>query len=119
MEITSHASCHSNGSAAVQVLLFVYMGLKSFASQMALTSSMVILNLTAPEGTLGAVNGVGQTLASLARSIGPAMCGTAWSIAVRFDFPGHQCLPFVFLAGGSLLTYYLCTFLKIPMDSLY
>lgn len=95
------------------------MALKAFATQMVLTSSMVILNLSASEETLGAVNGVGQMLASLARAVGPAICGAVWAFSVKFNFLGHQSLPFVFLACGSLLTFYLCAFLDIPLDSLY
>jgi hypothetical protein len=41
---------------------------------------------------LGAANGLGQCLASLARAIGPAVGGALWSISVQVRFRSRSSL---------------------------
>jgi hypothetical protein len=46
----------------------------------------MLINNSAPEKDLGLVNGVGQSMASAARCIGPAIGGALWSLGVRINF---------------------------------
>jgi hypothetical protein len=49
---------------------------------------MILVNCLPHPAQLGAVNGAGQTLASLVRGLGPLLGGAAWGLAVRA--PGGQ-----------------------------
>lgn len=46
----------------------------------------MIINNTAEEKDLGLVNGLGQSMASAARCLGPAIGGLVWSLSVRIHF---------------------------------
>lgn len=46
----------------------------------------MLINNSAAEKDLGLVNGFGQSLASAARCIGPAIGGALWSLSVRSHF---------------------------------
>jgi hypothetical protein len=46
----------------------------------------MLINNSAPEADLGLVNGFGQSLASAARCLGPAIGGALWSLSVRSRF---------------------------------
>ena len=65
---------------------------------------MIMINESAPEHR-GAVNGIGQSFAALARSIGPAAGGMlfSWSIQNSF-FPFNYWFVFVLLSIFSILT---------------
>mmetsp|Transcript_5488 Transcript_5488/g.14737 ORF Transcript_5488/g.14737 Transcript_5488/m.14737 type:complete len:581 (-) Transcript_5488:269-2011(-) len=71
------------------------------------TCVMVLVNNSASTAAQrGKVNGMGQTFASLARAIGPALAGALWSVSVRFStVPGHQWLPFVLASSGALFAW--------------
>jgi len=49
---------------------------------------------------LGAVNGLGQSLASLSRSIGPAVGGVLWSLSVHYHFVFLNFMVVSLLLGG-------------------
>ena len=62
-------------------------------------------------GTLGAVNGVGQTVASAVRAAAPALGGMVWgwSASALRGLPAHQFVAFLLIAVvalGTLLVYY-------------
>lgn len=46
------------------------------------TAIMVIVNNSAPPSELGAVNGLGQSLAAIARGIGPVLGGCLWTVSL-------------------------------------
>lgn len=85
------------------------------AATNAFTSCLILVNAAAPEGSLGKVNGVGQSIASLVRAAGPALGGLAWAWSLQLAalpaWPAwlpHQYLPFVLvalLAMGTDLVY--------------
>lgn len=50
------------------------------------TAVIVLVNNSVSSKHLGAVNGMGQSFAALARSVGPALGGTLWSIATEHHF---------------------------------
>ncbi len=71
---------------------------------------MVIVNVVAPRESMGAVNGVGQTIAASVRTAGPAMAGVLWSASLGLAWGGHEFLPFSAAAVAALVTQvlYLC-----------
>jgi MFS family permease len=89
------------------------MAVKAAAQAAAFTGAMIRVNVVGKRsGGLGAVNGVGQTLASLARGLGPAAAGLMWaaSIGLREEVFGGgrggggatQFLPFLAVAGVAV-----------------
>ncbi len=44
------------------------------------------MNHSAYDYQLGTINGIGQTVAAAARSIGPALGGLLWSLSVKIHF---------------------------------
>jgi fucose permease len=96
------------------ILFWMAMGLKSVSGSNAFTSCLVLVNLAAPKESLGQVNGLGQTLASFVRALGPWLGGILWSaslIAFESVFGssyGHQWVPFllpVLLSGACIYVY--------------
>lgn len=73
---------------------------------------MVLVNTSAPRHDMGAVNGLGQTVAALVRALGPALAGVMWAASLALPFQGHQYVPFLALACAALLTQGL--YLVIP-----
>lgn len=45
--------------------------------------TMIMINNSVFDESLGAVNGLGQSMAALARTIGPAIGGLLWSISLE------------------------------------
>jgi hypothetical protein len=67
---------------------------------------MVLVNSLPPPSQLGAVNGAGQTLASLVRGLGPLTGGLLWGVALRV--PHGAFLVFglcACIAAGALLLF--------------
>jgi len=83
------------------------------------TCVMVLVNNSASSASQrGKVNGVGQTFASLARGLGPAIAGTLWSVSVRFyKVPGHQWLPFILASAGAFMCWLLSFRLSPSIES--
>jgi len=48
---------------------------------------------------MAAVNGVGQTISSLVRALGPTMGGILWALSLSSGIPGHQIIVFAFVAA--------------------
>lgn len=67
------------------VLIFVCL-LKNVFACLSFTAVMLQINHSVYEEYLGAVNGLGQSLASLARAFGPALGGMLWSISIQRKF---------------------------------
>lgn len=55
--------------------------LKNICATFSFTAVMIQVNHSVSEEYLGAVNGLGQSLAALARAIGPALGGALWSMS--------------------------------------
>jgi len=53
----------------------------------------------APPGQLAVVNGVGQTISSLVRALGPTIGGTVWALSLRSHLPGKNGMVFGFAAS--------------------
>ena len=67
-------------------LLILISVLKSVFSCMSFTSVTIQINHSCRDENLGAVNGLGQSLASFSRCIGPALGGILWSISIKKHF---------------------------------
>lgn len=104
--------------------MWLAMGFKAIAGTNAFTGCIILVNVVAPKESLGAVNGVGQTLASAVRAAGPALGGLfwAWSLTLfkylGFESSwGHQFLPFLFGAMVALATLGVYAKVKLPMET--
>jgi hypothetical protein len=107
-----------------QAVMFLAMGLKAITATNAFTGSLILVNAAAPKQSLGAVNGAGQSLASLVRALGPALGGLSWgwsSLLVGQDWwphwVPHQYLPFVAAALVALVTDGVYWGLRLPAGS--
>lgn len=73
----------------------------------------MLINNSAPEKDLGLVNGFGQSLASAARCIGPAIGGALWSLSVRSNF---IFLNFIFVQFLLICAVVMGSFLPSSID---
>ena len=64
-------------------LLVISIVLKNISACVSFTANMIMLNNSVFDPHLGAINGLGQSLASLARAIGPAIGGALWSLSTQ------------------------------------
>lgn len=69
--------------------------LRCISASFAFTSSMVLLNITAPKDQIGAVNGAGQAVAAFVRGLAPAFGGMLWSLSVSSSNPQSQYVVFI------------------------
>lgn len=91
------------GWAAWAVLYSAMLG-KNAAACAAFTGAIVMVNALSRPEQLGAVNGVGQTLASLARGVGPAVAGVLWGATVEgLRVQGAQMVPYLMVALTAIL----------------
>eukprot|EP00741_Cyanophora_paradoxa_P022067 tig00021434_g21302.t1 len=81
------------------------MSIRAACGSTAFTAAILMVNNSAPASHLGAVNGLGQSLASLVRAFGPAVGSTvfAWSLSAGLPFPLDAHLVFAGLGvvGGA------------------
>jgi hypothetical protein len=107
-----------NSSSSIGMLawaLFYFtMLLKAVSGCSAFTSSMILVNALPPPQQLGQVNGVGQSLASLARGLGPGLGGVLWGASVRFHRPGAALLPYGLVALTALGGWCIYWFVHMP-----
>jgi MFS family permease len=98
-------------------LLYLAMLLKSLAGCFAFTGTMIVVNTSVEPQQLGEVNGVGQSLASLARGVGPAVGGLLWGITVHLQgrVAGAQLLPFACVAATAVTALVIYAFVQ-PSD---
>jgi hypothetical protein len=114
---SSLAGAHSDIGWMAWALLYFAMLLKSLAGCFAFTGTMIVVNTSVDPEQLGAVNGVGQSLASLARGVGPAVGGLLWGMTVHLQghIAGAQLLPFACVAGTAVLALLIYAFVQ-PAD---
>lgn len=95
-------------------LLYFAMLLKSLAGCFAFTGTMIVVNTSVEPEQLGEVNGVGQSLASLARGVGPAVGGLLWGITVHLQgrIAGAQLLPFACVAATAVTALVIYAFVR-------
>jgi len=102
--------------------MWVALGMKSIAGTNAFTSCIILVNTSAPKGSLGAVNGIGQTLASGVRALGPALGGLLWAWSIKLfkalgleSAWGHQFIPFGIAALIGLGTLEIYKRIELPV----
>lgn len=100
--------------AAAHGVLYFAMFWRAFATCNAFTSSLIMVNVVAHPTQLGAVNGVGQTIASFVRGLGPAVVGLLWSLFLTVPLPGRQFLTFAVVSLSSLGACWVYRHVSIP-----
>ncbi|CAG8737494.1 8021_t:CDS:2, partial [Ambispora leptoticha] len=93
--------CHDKGNLTNEriawYLLLVTLAIRYFMNVIVFTCVTILVTNSVSPDVLGTVNGIGQTSASLARAVGPALGGMLWSWSLNnklgFPFDRH----FVFI----------------------
>lgn len=79
----------------------------------------MLVNHSVDDENLGKVNGFGQTLASTARCVGPALGGAMWSVSLKHRFVfGNFILTAIALLMAEWVSYRLPAALDIKKGSL-
>lgn len=112
--LTSDSGSNGGIGFGAWAVLYAAMMVKSAAGCAAFTGSMIMVNALPPADQLGQVNGVGQSLASLARGGGPAAGGMLWGAAVHAQLPGAQLLPYAIVALSAVAGWVLYQFVTMP-----
>jgi hypothetical protein len=111
MQQQQHLAARIDIGWASWAVLYSAMLAKNAAACAAFTGAIVMVNALCNPKQLGAVNGVGQTLASLARGVGPAAAGVLWGATVEgVRVPGAQMVPYLMVAITAIvgLVIYCC-----------
>ncbi|KAJ9059611.1 hypothetical protein DSO57_1000570 [Entomophthora muscae] len=90
-------------------------GCRTCCGVTAFTSYNILLPETCSSRILGKVNGISQSLGSLARAIGPFLCGFvwAWSLGNGLSFPFDYHFMFIVISSMCLVTFCIVTQIKI------
>jgi len=91
------ASSRSDGNALLMILLSISTAVRFAGATFAFTSVAVLLNYMSPPNVVALANGLAQSLASLARVLGPLMGGWVWSESTSHD------------PGGYGFAFYICS----------
>jgi len=71
---------------------------------MSYASIFIFMTSAAPKGSLGAMNGMGQTVASVVRAIGPAMSTSLFALSLQYHLlGGYAVYAFLFVLSGLAL----------------
>lgn len=85
---------------------------RNAAASMAFTAIITIMNQVAPEGKLGELNGIGQGLGSIVRTVGPASGGLLWAASMNMHVAYHQFFAFSLMSMIGLAVFYVSTYLE-------
>merc|ERR1711871_819428 len=88
---------------ALTVFLIAVQSLKQVVAFASFTAVMVMISNSARSDQQGAVNGFGQSVASLARCIGPAAGGGLWTLSLRAGLPHFQLVAYGSISGVCLI----------------
>lgn len=94
-------------------VLIIVNTVKNLFTCMAFTSAILMVNHSVTDEYLGAVNGLGQSLGALARSLGPAVGGLLWSVGTRYNFAYFNFIATTLL---YLLNYYVSHLVPKSLD---
>jgi hypothetical protein len=86
---------------------------RNFITALTFTAAIVMVNNSVEDKHLGKVNGLGQSLGSLARSLGPALGGVIWSIGTISNF---VYLNFIVIFMTYAVNYYVTSLLPKSLD---
>ncbi|KAJ9059616.1 hypothetical protein DSO57_1000575 [Entomophthora muscae] len=95
--------------------IMIAYGFRACCGAVAFTSFDILLPDTCPDSILGKVNGASHSLGSLARAVGPTMCGLlyAWSLGNGLSFPFDYRFMFNVIATMCLGTFVIVTQIKL------
>ncbi|KAJ9056615.1 hypothetical protein DSO57_1031170 [Entomophthora muscae] len=91
-------------------LLLLLNAIKTFCSVLGFTTTNILLPESCPnKATLGTINGISNSLASLMRGIGPYICGVvySWSLSSNLPFPLDYHFTFFLISGLGLATFFI------------
>lgn len=94
-------------------LLILVNTFKNLFTNFSFTAAVIMVNYSVTDEYLGAVNGLGQSLGALARSLGPAVGGLLWSVATKYDF---VYLNFIAVVAVFALNYYISYLAPASLD---
>ncbi|KAI8914309.1 major facilitator superfamily domain-containing protein [Gorgonomyces haynaldii] len=81
-------------------VLIVIFTIRTVMDNFGFTSVMILISESARPGQLGLVNGIGQSLAALSRTIGPALAGSMWAWSnTNMEAPYDKAFVFLFIAA--------------------
>ncbi|KAG9124108.1 hypothetical protein FRC07_012814 [Ceratobasidium sp. 392] len=83
------ASAGSNGGLLIMILLSISTAVRYCGTTFSYTSVAVLLNYMSPPHVVSLSNGMAQSIASLARFIGPVFGGYLWSVSVQDNPNGY------------------------------
>jgi hypothetical protein len=86
---------------------------KCVSATLAFTAVTIQVSHCVDDEDLGTVNGFGQSLASLARGIGPALGGVLWSLSTSVGFVYFN---FIAVVGLWILNLYIARWLPLSLD---
>ncbi|KAG2501487.1 hypothetical protein HYH03_001264 [Edaphochlamys debaryana] len=112
--IPAVASLRAASAAAASVLLYFTTSIHAISLCNTAVGAMIAMNTAPSAEQLGAVNGVGQTLAALLRGVGPALGGVLWAASLGLHAPGQQFLTFALVACGALASWEVFRWLRLP-----
>lgn len=97
----------SEGQWAVWLATIGHHFLRSICQTGAFTTVMVMINNSADSSSLGLVNGIAQSMASLVRGIGPALGGWLWRMSLKggLSFPFDYHFVFTLLSILTLIAW--------------
>lgn len=81
-----HIHNHTSYVSILWPVMILVCIMKNVFACLSFTAVMLQINHSVYEEYLGAVNGLGQSLASLARAFGPALGGLLWSVSIQQKF---------------------------------
>jgi hypothetical protein len=84
--LRQHVTMLRDHGSAVFLLLVGITVLKNICACISFTATMVFCQNVARNEDLGKVNGLGQSVAALARAFGPALGGAIWSLSLKSGF---------------------------------
>ncbi|KAI0233366.1 hypothetical protein L0F63_003221 [Massospora cicadina] len=104
----------SSTNSAFLFVAIVY-GYRTCCGVTAFTSYNILLPETCSVRILGRVNGISQSLGSLARALGPSLCGYlwSWSLGNHLPFPFDYHFMFLVISAMCLITFSIVLQLEV------
>lgn len=112
-----------NSSKLVWILVYLCQTIRTVSSLSAFTSCFIMIANSAPNELRGSVNGIAQSLGSLAQMAGPILGGNVFSFSLEIHHPSNETtadfsywidlhLIFYLLTACALTTFFIS--LKVP-----
>lgn len=103
--------------------LVLAMLIRACASATTFTSVMIMVNNSVLPQHMGKINGIGQTFAGIARTLGPLLAGYLWSAATQWNMAFRQGIPYMVQVALALaillLAFRLRPSVEMPLLEVY